>query len=164
METRNPAMKRFAVALALAALAASWAAWPAGRVWAIQDSEDMPSPISIAAGQTLQLNVANASSGDPIQVEITILDDGGNPLMRSRELVLPRHTAVLKLNRDGLVGLPAGRLLTRAVVKIIGNPGASNDDLVVSQEVVDNETQKTVLLHPGISKGFNPQPDPPAQR
>ena len=150
--------------IAIIALAASWAGWPAARVLAIQDSEDKPSPLSIAFGQTLQLNVANVSRGDAIAVEIAVLDDSGNPLARSSELVMPQHTAMLRLNRDELSGLSAGRLLTRAVVKVMGNPNGVVRDLVVSQEVVDNETQRTVLLHPGISKGFNPQPDPPSIR
>jgi hypothetical protein len=160
MKANDISMKLFAMAIVLVAAAVIGTHWPAKPVLAFQDSEDMPSPISITFGQSLQINVANARSAGPLPVEMMILDDSGNPLKRSRELVMPGHTAVLTLNRDEVGGRDAGRLLTRAVVRAIGNldkPG----DLLVSQEVVDNETQRTVLLHPGISKGFNPQPDPP---
>jgi hypothetical protein len=163
MTKMNRSTKPFAVVIALVAAAALWTAWPASHVLALQDSEDMPSPISIAFGQTLQLNVANASSGDSIPVEMMILDESGNPLKRSRELVMPLHTSMLTLNRNEVPGREASRLLTRAVVKVIGDPDIKIGDLLVSEEVVDNETQRTMLLHPGISRGFNPQPDPPGQ-
>lgn len=161
MKATNRPFKLMSVVIAAGMLVTIWTARPAPHVLAFQDEEDMPSPISIAIGQTLQLNVANTSSGDPIPIEMMILDDTGNPLKRSRELVMPLHTTVLMLNRDEVGGRAASRLLTRAVVKVIGDPDIKIGDLLVSEEVVDNETQKTVLLHPGISKGFNPQPDPP---
>jgi hypothetical protein len=163
MTSQGTRMNFVALVIALVALSGIWGG--ADRtVLAIQDSEDMPSPISIVLGQTLQLNVANAGSGNPIRVEIMILDDRGNLLKQSRELVMPLHTAVLTLNGDEVIGTGASRLLTRAVVKVIGNPHLVIGDVVVSEEVIDNETQRTLLLHPGTSKGFNPQPDPPAVR
>ena len=157
--TRTPLI---ALLLAAIALAAIWSERPASGVLAIQDSEDRPSPLGIASGQTLFLNVSNTGSDDPIPVEMMIFDDDGNPLRRARQLVLPGHTQSLTLNRDDIPGRPDSRVLTRAVVNSLGGPDTR--DLVISLEVVDNETQRTMILHPGISKGFNPQPDPPGFR
>lgn len=162
MRTQRLRTALIALVAATIALAASWSERPGSRVLAIQDSEDFPSPIGIASGQTLFLNVAHTGSGDPIPVELMILDARGTTLDRARELLLPGHTATLALNRDGIAGLPESRILTRAVVNSLGGPDTR--DLVISLEVVDNETQRTVILHPGISKGFNPQPDPPGIR
>ena len=162
MRTQSTRTQLIGFVILMVALALIWAERPASRVQAIQDSEDMPSPISIAFGQTLYLNVSNTGSGDPIPVEMMILDDDGTALDRVRQLVLPGHTESLTLNRDDIPGRAESRVLTRAVVNSLGGPDTRN--LVISQEVVDNETQRTTILHPGISKGFNPQPDPPRVR
>jgi hypothetical protein len=138
-----------------------WNAWPASLVRAFQDSEDKPSPMGIAFGQTLYLNVANTGTGDAVPIEMRILDDEGNPLAAARQLLLPGRTVSLSLNRNDLPGRLT-RVLTRAEVKSLGGPDTRN--LVVSEEVVDNETQRTMILHPGLSKGFNPQPDPPGDQ
>ena len=162
MTTQSTRTQLIGLVIVLVALALIWSEHRASRVLAIQDSEDRPSPISIAFGQSLYLNVSNTGSGDPIPVEMMILDEDGGPLERARQLVLPGHTESLVLNRDDIAGRAESRVLTRAVINSLGGPDTRN--LVVSQEVVDNETQRTMILHPGISKGFNPQPDPPSVR
>lgn len=162
MRIQGKQTKVIALIIAMIALAAIWMALPMSGVLAIQDSEDMPSPIGIAFGQTLYLNVANTGSRDAIPVVMTIFDDDGNQLAVARQLVLPGKTESLSLNRDDLPDRAASRLLTRAEVNSLGGPDTRS--LVVSQEVVNNETQQTMILHPGISKGFNPQPDPPSIR
>ena len=162
MRTQNTRTQLIGFVILIVGLALIWSERSASRVLAIQDVENMPSPIGIAFGQTLYLNVSNTGSGDPIPVEMMILDDDGTALDRARQLVLPGNTESLVLNRDDIPGRAESRVLTRAVVKSLGGPDTRN--LVISQEVVDNETQRTMILHPGISKGFNPQPDPPGVR
>jgi hypothetical protein len=160
MKTANRSTKYFAMAIALVA-GAVWAGLPATRVGATAEVNEFPSPLCITRGQTLQLNVANYEGPDtsPILVEMAILDQDGKPLTRSKEMVSLGHTAVLRLNGNEIGSRTEFRILTRAVVRSIGDPNLSH--LVISEEVVDNETQKTLLLHPGISRGFDPQPDPP---
>ena len=34
-------------------------------------------------------------------------------------------------------------------------------NVVSTFEVIDNTTQRTMFLNPGVIRGFNPQPDPP---
>lgn len=162
MRTQSIRTQLTVLIITIVALAAIWTERPASRVLAIEDSEEKPSPIGIVFGQTLYLNVANTGARDAIPVVMVILDDDGNPLAVARQLVLPGHTESLALNRDDIPGRAASRVLTRAVVNSLGGPDTRS--LVVSQEVVDNETQQTMILHPGISKGFNPQPDPPGVR
>lgn len=158
MRTQTP-LTQITLALAIIVFAVLWTERPANRVLAIQDSEDRPSPLAIAFGQSLFLNVANVGTEDAIPVEMVIFDEGGNPLSRARHLLRPGHTESLSLNRDDILDRAGSRVLTRAVVNSLGGPDTRS--LVVSQEVVDNETQRTMILHPGVSKGFNPQPDPP---
>ena len=159
MRTQSVRTQVTTLALAICALVVLWTGRPAPRVLAFQDSEDKPSPIGIAFGQTLYLNVANTGATEAIPVVMRILDDDGNPLKVERQLVLPGKTKSISLNRDDLPERAGFRLLTRAEVSSLGGPDTRN--LVVSQEIVNNETQRTMVLHPGISKGFNPQPDPP---
>ena len=161
MRNQTP-RNHISLALAIIALSVIWSERPANSVFAIQDSEDRPSPLAIAFGQSLFLNVANVGSEDPVPIEMVIFDDAGNPLSRARHLLRTGHTESLSLNRDDISGRAGSRVLVRAVVSSLGGPDTRN--LVVSQEVVDNETQRTMILHPGISKGFNPQPDPPGIR
>jgi hypothetical protein len=140
--------------ITLIAVAATWALLPIGRVGAFDTTDEKPSPLSIARGQTLQLNVANYEGPDtrPIPVEMAILDADGSVLVRSEMIeVSGGHTVSLLLDRDEIGGRAGDRLLTRAVVTAINQ---SHPHLLVSEEVIDNETQRTVLLHPGISKGL----------
>lgn len=162
MKSLSTQLKLLTLIVAVFAAAAIWSAWPGRGVLALQDSEDKPSPMGVAFGQTLFLNVANTGDRNAIPVEMTILDDDGNPLAQARVLVLGGHTQSLALNRDDIPGRAASRILTRAVVNSLGGPDTSN--LVVSEEIIDNETQRTMILHPGVIKGFNPQPDPPGQQ
>lgn len=162
MRTQGTQTKLTALTIAMIALAAIWMERPASRVLAIQDSEDKPSPIAIAFGQTLYVNVANTGDRDAIPIVMMILDEEGRRLAVARRLVLPSHTESLSLNRDDIPSRAGSRVLTRAEVNSLGGPDTRS--LVVSQEVVDNENQRTMILHPGISKGFNPQPDPPGVR
>src|SRR5262245_15308381 len=101
MRDQNPRTQLIGLVIAIIALA-SWMVRPARMVLAIQDSEDMPSPIGVAFGQTLYLNVANTGTGHAIPVEMMILDDDGNPLASARQLVRPGHTESLSLNRNNL--------------------------------------------------------------
>ncbi len=161
MNTLNRSTKLFTLVIALVALAALFATLTPKRVSATAEVNEFPSPLCITRGQTLQLNVANYDGPDtrPILVEMTIVDQDGEPLARSREELLPGHTAALLLNANEIGSRTDFRILTRAVVTSIGDPHIRH--LGLSEEVIDNETQKTLLLHPGISRGFDPQPDPP---
>lgn len=162
MRTQNTRTQLIGFVILIVALALIWLERPVSRVLAFQDSEDKPSPMGVAFGQTLYLNVANTGNDNAVPVEMMILDGEGNPLAMSRRLVRPGHAESLAVNRDDIAGRSGSRVLTRAVVNSLGGPDTRG--LVVSEEVVDNETQRTMILHPGISKGFNPQPDPPGVR
>jgi hypothetical protein len=60
-------IKKIAATISPIALAVIWTAWPK---WAldIQDSEDTASPLGVAFGQTLELNVASTGRYNTIPV------------------------------------------------------------------------------------------------
>jgi len=161
MNTLYRSTNHFTLVIALVAIASLFGTLTANRVSATAEVNEFPSPLCITRGQTLQLNVANYEGPDtmPITVAMTILDQNGAPLKRLTQELLPGQTAPLLLNANEITQTTEYRILTRAVVTTIGDPNVRH--LGISLEVIDNETQRTVLLHPGISKGFDPQPDPP---
>lgn len=161
MNTLNRSTRLFINVIGLVALAGLFATLTAKRASATAEVNEFPSPLCITRGQTLQLNVANYEGPDtmPITVRLAIIDKEGNTLAQSTEELSSRHTATLLLNADEITQRTEYRILTRVVLTSIGDPNLRH--LGLSMEVVDNETQRTVLLHPGISRGFDPQPDPP---
>lgn len=161
MKPSNKSTKAFAVAIALFALASLFVSLTARRVTATAEVNEFPSPLCVTRGQTLQLNVANYEGPDtmPILVTAKIVDQDGEPLAQMGVELLPGQTASLLLNANEITRRTEYRILTRAVVTSIGDSNLRH--LGLSLEVIDNDTQKTVLLHPGFSRGFDPQPDPP---
>ena len=161
MNTLNRSTRLFINVIGLVALAGLFATLTAKRASATAEVNEFPSPLCITRGQTLQLNVANYEGPDtmPITVRLAIIDKEGNTLAQSTEELSSGHTAALLLNADEITQRTEYRILTRVVLTSIGDPNLRH--LGLSMEVVDNETQRTVLLHPGISRGFDPQPDPP---
>ena len=61
MKKGKTTMKLFATVITLVTAVAIWFAWGARRTQAIQDSEEFPSPIGIAAGQTARLRRSSAA-------------------------------------------------------------------------------------------------------
>jgi hypothetical protein len=135
--------------------------------------------IGIAPGQTARLNVARVHPPDPglppgpCRVGLGFVDAEGGLLLPAVQVTLrPGQAAFadIALGR-GAVGA-GGRMQIRAVfVPPIDpdRPGASRRlarecrDVVATLEVFDTESQQTqVILSPGVIRGFNPQPEPPA--
>ena len=170
--------------IALVALVAIAAACAITRVRA----QDTPPPIGerhalfgmtgITRGQTARINVSHLPPpvGDyppgPTRVEMGFVDADGNPLLNNegrpihRVVMLePGHSAFMQINANNLLVRDEVRLTFRPVV-IVTPPPVNDRQLppgptVPTLEVIDNATSKTVLLSPGVIRGFNPQPDPP---
>jgi hypothetical protein len=163
MKTAKTTTKLFVMAIALVTAAAIWFAWGARQAQAIQDSEDFPSPIGIARGQTVRLTALNIGEKAIAGPEYRLLDSTGRTLAETPDgrLIPPGQFRSFDIDPpDPFPGIADnfGRIQVRAVV--IGAPDVKN--LRVSLEVFDNATGKTtVFVPPALIKGFNPQPDPP---
>ena len=135
--------------------------------------------VGLTQGQSAHLNVSNVlipppDDSTPATVELAILDADGLVLARSTERVARGRSATLVLNRDLLPLRRESRLGLRAVVRIQPPPDDStpppddntpppDDGIVASLEVVDNASMRTqYVVPPWVTKGFNPQPEPPA--
>ena len=163
MKTAKTTAKCFATAIALVIVAAIWIAWGARWAQAIQDSEDFPSPIGIARGQTVRLTVLNIGERAIVGPEYRLLDSAGRTLAQTPEphLIPPGQFRSFDFDLpEPPPGLADnfGRIQVRAAM--IGNSKTKN--FRVSLEVFDNDTGKTTVFFPTETiKGFNPQPDQP---
>jgi hypothetical protein len=140
--------------------------------------------VGITSGQTLRVSVANTILPNdstlppgPVRVVITFRGMNGQ-LMRTRsgEVIrrafeLDRGDATfLDLDYDALPPGPV-RLQARAVVVLQPPPvpestAYPNDSIVTTGEIINNangRTQFVAFTSPAAIRGFNPQPDPPAE-
>ena len=130
--------------------------------------------VGITRGQTARLNVANVGETpwDRVIDHRFVNSDGevlrtrdGQPVQRTMTLE-PGHSTFLQISADEFIGRNEVRLNFRPVVIVIPPPtdGAQAhppSPIVPTLEVIDNATARTMLLYPGVIRGFNPQPDPP---
>jgi hypothetical protein len=139
--------------------------------------------VGITEGQTLRVNVSNFIAPNdsgyppgPTRVVIRFLNAAGRPVTnRGGEVirqVVELHrgeSTFLDINYSELPPGPS-RAQLRAVVT--EQPPPVNDShalppgptIVPSVEVINNANARTVFFtgNPGVIRGFNPQPDPPA--
>lgn len=156
-----------------------------------QDQQPPPVPdralfglVGITRNQVARLSVSNIHAllidglpPGPIRVEMSFVDADGNPLLTGDGQVVRRvvmleagHSAFLQIEANNLLSRDANRLNFRPVVSVqpppVGDrnvPPPTNDRIVPTFEVIEGSTARTVLLYPGVIRGFNPQPDPPRE-
>lgn len=165
MSARNTKTKLIVVFIVLVAAVTAWVTWPAGRAFAIQDSEDRPNPFGITAGQIARLSVFNSSDRRECFIEWTYVDGQGRTLAATPEphLIPPGRFVSFDLDGDsvGQTRDGFGRVQVQAVVRSIGNPNDKN--LHVSVELFDKATGRTTsFISAGAIKGFQPPPEPDA--
>lgn len=138
-------------------------------------AESVASPLAvvgITSAQIARISVVNtqdrASSvpAGPILVELSFSDSSGNPVLdRKREPVVktvtldPGHGDSLVLPGAWVAG-PGARVGIVPCFRVIeGGEGAR---AVPTLELLSARGGVTTLLHPGLARGFDPQPEPPA--
>jgi hypothetical protein len=128
--------------------------------------------VGVTQGQTARINVVNSPDPNtsiapsPCIVELCFHDVSGNLILdRSGRAVQktatidPHHGAFLDLNGN-LVAGAGGRVV---IVPCIRNLSLNDGTLAVpTVELYNNTTKTTLVLSPGVARGFDPQPDPPA--
>lgn len=120
-------------------------------------------PVGIAFGQTARLTLLNVGR-TPILIDPCFFDSDGMHLKTGATMTLaPGQMRSFELSWSEAAG---GRTATRVQVR-----GAAHVDrrdakqLLLTGELVEGATGKSSLyVPPGTSKGFDPQPDPPAGR
>jgi len=140
-----------------------------------QEAPDAPhlplASVGITLGQTARINVVNSPEPTnsvlpgPMTVEMCFHDANGNLVMdRLRRPVQkiatidPHHGDSLDLNGN-LVGGLAGRVVIIPCVRILRVSEGSRP--VPTVEIFSNLLKTSMVLNPGVARGFDPQPDPP---
>ena len=129
--------------------------------------------VGITQGQTARINVVNSPNPEsanpplPITVELWFHDSNGRPILdrvglpvQKTVIINPHHGDFLDLNGN-LVAPPGGRVVIVPCVRILKISEGSF--AVPTFELYNNLIKTTFVLNPGTAKGFDPQPDPPAE-
>ena len=129
--------------------------------------------VGITQGQTARINVVNSPNPNsaipplPIAVELCfhdnkgnlILDRSGRPVQKT-VIIEPHHGDFLDLNGN-LIAPPGGRVVIIPCIRILRISEGSF--AVPTFELYNNLIKTTFVLNPGTARGFDPQPDPPAE-
>lgn len=154
-----------------------------------QDQQPPPVPerisfgiVGITSGQTMRINVTNLLPppvGDlppgPVRIVMMFRYANGNLARNARTGEVIRKvvdlesgdSAFLDVDYDKLPPSPI-RAQLRAVVVVQPPPTQDTNLLqdgvcVPSVEILNTSTGKTLFMNPAVARGFNPQPDPPAE-
>jgi hypothetical protein len=173
MKTRNRQTKLRATALAIGLLAAIFVAWGARPAQAIIIN-GKTGLFGVAEGQTVRVSIVNlAQTKGGVVPCIGIFDLNGTEIARqesTRSLMMGQG---MFFDFDAAsFGLRGGeRAQIRVEVKLEQPPDPTRtqppdptrpEDVMVTVEVFDTDTGKTMFIVPSTLKGFNPQPEPPA--
>jgi hypothetical protein len=186
MKTRNLTVFLFRTGIALAMLlttnvslfTASSFTVAAGACLPIVSAQEAPNAphlplasVGITLGQTARINVVNSPEPTssvlpgPMTVEMCFHDANGNLVVdRLRRPVQkiatidPHHGDSLDLNGN-LVGGLAGRVVIIPCVRVLRIGEGSRP--VPTVEIFSNLLKTSMVLNPGVARGFDPQPDPP---
>ncbi len=120
-------------------------------------------PVGIVAGQTLRVTFLNVGR-NPVEIQPCIFDSDGAHLKEGATITLaPGQMRSFEISWSEATG---GRTETRVQMRgaaHVDRRGAKN--LVMAGEVVEDASGRSGLyVTPGTTKGFDPQPDPPAAR
>lgn len=143
--------------------------------------------VGITSGQTVRVSVANTIMPNdinlppgPVRVLINFRYVNGNLVRDNRTGEVIRKTVDIERGDASFVDLdysdlPPGpiRAQIRPVVVALP-PGPTSetqnayprDAIIPTVEIINNangRSQFAVFTHPGVARGFNPQPDPPAE-
>jgi hypothetical protein len=113
--------------------------------------------VGLSHGQTIRLNVVHAAVAEnrlppnPCLVELNFVDDAGNTIAQSTEVLRPGQATLLDVNGDDLLGRNL-RSEVRAFIRVITD-GRENqlppNPCIPTLAVFENATGKTTLIHPG---------------
>ena len=116
-------------------------------------------PVGIAAGQTLHVTFLNTGD-NPFEIIPCVLDGQGEDIKEGTSLTIePGQMRSFEVSRSEIVTRFESRLQVRAVAHV---HKSDLKNLVVTGEVIEEETGRSSLFVPGLRVGFDPQPDPPS--
>ncbi|HTG93567.1 MAG TPA: hypothetical protein VL866_13335 [Pyrinomonadaceae bacterium] len=171
MKISNRRTELLATTAILGVLAIVFAVWAARPVHAIIIIGTKTGLFGVTTDQTVRVSILNSAltKGGIIPCA-GIFDINGNRLARFEGTMPLRvgHGTYFDFDATSLDLRAGERAQLRVEVELEPSldDGRSNhmkpDDIVVTVEVFDNVSGKTMFVVPATLKGFNPQPEPPA--
>jgi prepilin-type processing-associated H-X9-DG protein len=170
--SNKPILALFILAAAGFALGMGWLERGAG---AVADSETQFGMISLEPGQSLRVGGMNMAMGDG-SVRVTIRFDiyslggpdtapGCNPgaavaacTNNLRWLKTETCSVTLRSRSGATCDIAADRPGLMVNVSML----VDNAEARILPSIEVRENNRTVFVHPGVARGFNPQPDPPS--
>jgi hypothetical protein len=181
MKTRKRILRGFFICLiAAATIAATVFIWQIQPIKAVRIGETNFGIVSLNAGQTLRFNVVNPNNSATRRVQIVFNiyllggpdtfsgapDDANAVAACTNNLrFVRRQTCEITLLPGEAVSLnfPAQVDGSQINAVMLGGPDTIGDPtLVPTLEIRENN--RTIFVHPGAARGFNPQPDPPREQ
>jgi hypothetical protein len=177
MKIQKKILTGFLLCLVAAAVAAAISVRQIRRVEAARSGEMNFGIVSLNAGQTLRFNVVNPNNSATRRFRFAfdvyslggpdtfsrLPDDGGAVAVCTNNLrVAHRQTCEITLlpGEAFSTDFPAATAETRVNAVMLGGPDTIGDpNLLPTLEIRENN--RTVFIHPGAARSFNPQPDPP---
>ena len=172
MKTPIRAKKFLSLAVALgmvASICTSWGAIPAQALIIIGTKTGL---FGVTQGQKVRISTVNVDHNrGGIAPCVGIFGLAGNELARNEGMPLMRGQGTFFDFDASMLGLRAGeRAQLRVEVELEPTPDADGrtrriqpDEVIVTVEVYDNASGKTMFVIPATLKGFNPQPEPPLE-
>lgn len=156
-----------------AILAATATFWQTQNVKAVADSERAFGIVSLNAGQTLRFNVVNIGNDRRerrMRLTFDVYGLGGPD-------TCPQNAVAACTNNLRLLRRESCSASLRPLESVLCDFTAGEAAFVSARLIRDDETGpephliptlemregiRTIFVHPGAARGFNPQPDPPA--
>ena len=172
MKTRMRVKKFLAMVVVLGMVASIWSSWGARPAQAFVIVGGKTGLFGVTQGQKVRISTVNVDHNrGGIVPCVGIFGLAGNELARNEGMALMKGQGTFFDFDASMLGLRSGeRAQLRVEVELEPTPDADGrtrriqpDEAIVTVEVYDNASGKTMFVIPATLKGFNPQPEPPRE-
>lgn len=142
-------MKTRGIVSVLAVIAVGWLGWTTRQATAADQGKQEYlafGQLGIVRGQSARLNAVSVGLGRDREVELLFLDQEGNVLERSEQVLAPGHCMSLTLPFPEQRAGDGRAVQIHALVKWIDPTGRERGYIIPTFEVTDDATGKTTIM------------------
>jgi hypothetical protein len=152
MKTRNTGRRLFAMALAVAMLAAFWTSWGANSAEAVIAIIRTTGLFSLTQGQATSAHIVNTGEERGFIIQIKVLDDAGNILAQSERQTVDfgQSSSFEFVPTPG--SAESQRMAIRLVLTVDGVANRNKPSFVATQEVYNTGDGKTTVFLPYLEQ------------
>ncbi len=181
MKTRNTFSKALALSALVGIMVVIVATWSAAPVSALKESDGRRDfglgMVTLIPGQNARLSAVRIDDPNiiddpnaiedpnirPCRTELMFFDSNGRQIGEPQRANLAPGQAFSSEVFGARMAGDEGAMQVRGDMRGYTEEGGGRNrcSVILTLEVFDRGTNGTLFLHPGIIRGFNPQPDPP---